>query len=161
MGGVDIADQVLSYYRNKSHTAKYTVRAMLHMFDMACSNLWLEYQRDCTKANKKPMDSMEFNLQLADSLIGGNCSASSEGAVSLGEEEGEESLKRKGPRPIPNVETHTTGACHMPQVSPAYAIRKRCRYSGCSEKTRFSCRTCKVFLCLANNRDCYFLFHQP
>lgn len=92
-----------------------------------------------------PKDSMEFKFQLADSLIGGNCSRCSEGAVTLKGEGREERLLRKRPQPIPNVETCTTGACHVPQVLLAYAIRNRCHYPGCSEKLDFLAVYLRIF----------------
>ncbi|XP_063596592.1 piggyBac transposable element-derived protein 3-like [Penaeus indicus] len=49
MGGVDIIDQVISYYRSATRSAKFTVRAMLHLLDLSCANAWLEYRKDCEK----------------------------------------------------------------------------------------------------------------
>ncbi|XP_037794515.1 uncharacterized protein LOC119589928 isoform X2 [Penaeus monodon] len=61
---------------------------------------------------------------------------------------------------IPSAEVRTRGACHMPQVLQRYAGRQRCRYPGCTQRTRFSCKTCKVFLCISADRECYSLFHK-
>ena len=71
MDGVDIADQVLFYYRSKAHTARFSVRIILHLLDLACGDSWLEYRNDCKKFITKPVDSMMFKLQIAESLICG------------------------------------------------------------------------------------------
>ena len=73
MGGVDIIDQVMSYYRSKSCTVKYSVRVMLHFLDLACANAWLEYRMDCKVCYVPTLDSVEFKLRVAKDLIGGNC----------------------------------------------------------------------------------------
>ena len=153
MGGVDIIDQVMSYYRSKSCTVKYSVRVMLHFLDLACANAWLEYRMDCKVCYVPTLDSVEFKLRVAKDLIGGNCvhecNPPSESDL---EEEGVSSNGRKKTRPLPSHEVRTKCASHMPQVLEAYACRQRCRYPGCSERTRCSCQTCKVFLCLSSER---------
>lgn len=158
MGGVDVADQVLFYYRSKSRTAKFSVRTILHLFDLACGNSWLEYRHDCQKAGTKAMDSMMFKMQIAESLISGELSCQPDDAT---DSESDEDHDRKRVLPLPSFPHRTTHALHMPTSLPKYTERRRCRYPGCPEKTRFSCTTCKMFLCLSSERNCYSLFHMP
>lgn len=158
MRGVDIADQVLFYYRSKSRTAKFSVRTMLHLFDLACGNSWLEYRHDCQKAGTKAMDSIMFKMQIAESLISGVLSCQPDDAT---DSESGEDHDRKRVLPLPSFPHRTTHALHMPTSLPKYTERRRCRYPGCPEKTRFSCTTCKMFLCLSSERNCYSLFHMP
>lgn len=159
MGGVDIADQVISYYRNHSRTSKYTMRVVLHLLDLSCANSWLEYRGDCNLSNQPAMDSMAFKLQVAYSLIEGITDQQTD-TTSESDCDDCGSNGRKRPRPLPSDQKQVRGVCHMPEVLPAYTGRQRCRYPGCSEKTRFSCKTCKVFLCLSSERNCYSLFHM-
>nr|XP_027236495.1 uncharacterized protein LOC113827765 [Penaeus vannamei] len=46
MGGVDVHDQIVSYYRSPNRTKKWTVRVVLHVLDVVTANCWLEYRKD-------------------------------------------------------------------------------------------------------------------
>ncbi|XP_049307347.1 piggyBac transposable element-derived protein 3-like isoform X1 [Bactrocera dorsalis] len=50
MGGVDIADQMLEYYRIKMKTRKWTVKVFFHFLDLAVFNSWMESKRDAKLA---------------------------------------------------------------------------------------------------------------
>ncbi|KAL3175832.1 hypothetical protein MRX96_001013 [Rhipicephalus microplus] len=43
MGGVDRADQLLSFYRNELKTKKWHERIICHLLDLAVVNSWLLY----------------------------------------------------------------------------------------------------------------------
>lgn len=45
MGGVDLIDGLISYYRTK----KYYLRFFFHFIDMVIVSAWLLYRRDCEK----------------------------------------------------------------------------------------------------------------
>lgn len=46
MGGVDLCDQMLEYYRIKMKTKKWTVKVFFHFLDLAIYNSWMEYRSD-------------------------------------------------------------------------------------------------------------------
>lgn len=46
MGGVDKIDQLISYYRIFIRSRKWTLRMIMHSFDMAISNFWIQYKND-------------------------------------------------------------------------------------------------------------------
>jgi len=159
MGGVDIIDQVISCYRSATRSAKFTVRAMLHLLDLSCANAWLEYRKDCEKSSSVTMDSMDFKLEIAYSLISEEVLNDDNSESEISEEH--DDISRKRTRPLPIAAKRTNSACHMPDALPPYASRMRCRYPGCNGRTKFSCKSCKVFLCLSYERNCYSLFHLP
>ncbi|KAG0420566.1 hypothetical protein HPB47_003424, partial [Ixodes persulcatus] len=60
MGGVDMADRMISYYRIKARVKKWTIRVIFNMFDMALSNAWILYTKDMKTKQKKQKDVLKF-----------------------------------------------------------------------------------------------------
>ncbi len=67
MGGVDKADQLLSYYGFSHHTVKWWRRAFFHLFDTAIVNAYILYRMSTHPGRK--LDHMNFRIELAKSLL--------------------------------------------------------------------------------------------
>lgn len=72
MGGVDKIDQLISYYPIFIRSRKWTLRMIIHSFDMAISNCWIQYKNDAENLKvpkNKIMDLLHFRMELAENLI--------------------------------------------------------------------------------------------
>lgn len=156
MGGVDLVDRMLSFYRMASRTKKWTVRAVFHFFDLAITNSWLQYKSDCQFLAKKPLKFLDFKLLLGEELI----SRAQAGVTSDsdGDSEDDYTPPRQKWKPQPNAALRHYGAIHLPEmVDETHA--SRCRRSGCNSKTYVMCTKCKVFLCVSKKGNCFLKYH--
>ena len=72
MGGVDVLDQMISYYRIYIRSRKWTIRVIMHFVDFALALAWMEYRADCKKENiptKDIMQLLEFRIRVASGII--------------------------------------------------------------------------------------------
>ncbi|XP_072141061.1 piggyBac transposable element-derived protein 2-like isoform X2 [Dermacentor andersoni] len=155
--GVDKLDYLMSLYPLHIRTRKWPVRVMSHLVSFALCNSWIEYVRDCSKAElprKSIMDLLAFQSDLAHSLI--TCNKASP------KECGRSSNKSPLPTPrksLPPNSVRYDGFHHWPEHVTT-SCSQRCRREGCTSKCRIRCRKCRVFLCLSSQNDCFFLFHN-
>lgn len=174
MGGVDVADRMLSYCPYRYRTKKWTQRVISHFIDLAVSNSWILYRHD-KKQEGVDLKSIKqlrfFKLDVAKRIIDANIDTGDENSLNEeSQQENEEQLqddsqvqrprfrKRNAPVPLPSERERYRGALHLPEVSD---IQKKCRFAGCQKKTKMMCTSCKIHLCLTNERNCYKIFHTP
>ena len=72
MGGIDLHDQMMAYYRIAFHSWKYYLCSVFHMIDMCVINSWLFYRHSPDKINvmRHQQNSLtEFKLRLSTSLM--------------------------------------------------------------------------------------------
>ena len=72
MGGVDLADQLISLYRSPIQSKKYYMRPVFHMIDMVAVNSWLLYKCNASNLNlpkKEILPLAFFKLLIAFDLM--------------------------------------------------------------------------------------------
>lgn len=168
MGGVDVCDQMMEYYRSFFRTRKWTVKAILHLFDLAIVNSWMEYRRDCQSQNlqnKEIMDLLQFRLSLGEYLVAGTKkrvlgeAEEAENSEDENVNQGTERKKRRVPANLPCVDKRYDGFDHWPN-NEEMKNPVKCRLEGCDSRSRIRCTKCNVFLCLVKNRNCFVSFHK-
>ncbi|KAM3836150.1 piggyBac transposable element-derived protein 3 [Diretmus argenteus] len=157
MGGVDLSDRMMSYYRMSVRTKKWTIRMLMHFMDLALANSWLLYRRD-NQENGTPrkaiMKFLEFRMDVAQVFLNKRDVTDAEGESAHHPQPGQ----RSRVTPVPHISERTTSAAHLPEVVNL-KNPMRCRLQGCPGKSRVHCMTCDVFLCLQSGRNCYEAFH--
>lgn len=169
MGGVDITDQMMEYYRSFFKTRKWTFKLILHLFDLAIVNSWMEYRDDirssASASKPKILDLLEFRLNLGEYLIhsgpGKRPRTDEENETGdeeqCGDEEG--SKKKRYAVAMPCDDKRFDGFEHWP-VSDDLKHPLRCRKEQCDSKSRMRCQKCNVYLCLTKHKNCFVTFHQ-
>ena len=165
MGGIDLNDRFISYYRTSIRTRKWPVRVFAHFLDLAVVNSWVMYMRDCKSSEthkKNRLSLLEFRLYLAEIMI--NCKADNittpVGRPRLTERPSlsePAAKKRRTAVSIPPKEVRYDGFEHWPEAIKG-VNQSRCRVENCTGKSRIRCTKCNVFLCLSNN-NCFVKFH--
>ena len=165
MGGVDLCDRLISYYRICMRTKKWPVRVFWHFIDLAITNSWIEYRQDCyARGDRKNsiMDLLEFKLYVGKCLaLGAQTKVSQDPRPSTSDEETSQHAKKCKTSEIPPRDVRMTANEHLPICSVNNKNSyMRCRNQGCTKKTRFFCVKCKLYLCISPERQCFFEFHS-
>ena len=148
MGGVDKSDQLLSYYGFKHRTVKWWKRAAFHLIDLAIVNAYLLYKMSI---QSKHLSHKDFRVTLAKELL------LKYNDVSTGKNPSRN--KSSLPPPARLLERH------FPDKNPASSERPSTQFecAVCSfkkgkgrKRTAYSCKECKVPLCIV---PCFRLYH--
>lgn len=162
MGGVDLADRLLSVCPNRYRTQKWTQRVFSHMVDLALSNSWLLYKKH-KRAERVPANKInqlrDFKLELGENLIEAYSATDVSGTSEEDEAYENRELSRGRGRPssfkIPSERLRKKGAKHLPIMSDSQRC-KRCHRM----KTNVFCIKCNVHLCFTRHRNCFKDFHS-
>lgn len=162
MGGIDLNDRMISYYRiSTTRTKKWTVKSILHLIDLGVANSWILYRGDRKKLGDKFADTLkllDFKISYANSLF----------EEAMTQSDGENRLPlmitRSNLSPsVSGTSTFTIGSkhktLHLPIVATHLKNAVRCKNPGCKLKTKFYCEKCNLFLCLTGSNNCFRSFH--
>lgn len=149
MGFVDKADMLKTTYEIDRKSRKWWPRILWHFVDVAIVNSFIIYKERCTESTLILKD---FRLAIVTGLVG---------ATSETPHRGRPSCEMPVSRFKPNIslEKRWDRAAHM----PIHFNSRRCAL--CSSKTeqhrtRWSCSTCEVGLCLNDKKNCFERFHK-
>lgn len=164
MGGIDLADRMISYCPMRARTKKWTVRTILHFADMAVSNAWLQYRIDLQERNvqeKLIKQLRAFKMCLGEKLIIEGQHRENDNISSEEDPQIQEPMKRRkqGFTPLPPEYKRKKSAIHLPEIQKLKVFQK-CRLPGCKKLCRAKCVECKIFLCLNADRNCFMDFHK-
>ena len=139
------------------------MRMLMRFTDLALANSWLLYRKDlaiCAAPKKSIMQFLEFRTEMATTLLAQHHGQGSDADLSEQSEEEDNSNqgKKRPVTAVPHVLVRRRANAHLPEM---ISLKKaaRCRVAGCTRRTRVRCVTCKVFLCLQGDRNCYTAFH--
>lgn len=164
MGGIDLIDRMISYYRMSARTNKWTVKTILHLIDLAIANSWILYREDRKKFGDKSKDILQFlafKLEVANGFLVDNQSNT----------ELDENLPLNlrlttrnnptgyAPSPRSTPTSSRRNGMHLPQLTKV-KHSMRCKQSTCQKKTKFFCEICNTFLCITAERNCFHDYHM-
>ena len=153
MGGVDLLDGLLRYYRIPVKSKKWYHRLIWNFLDVACVQAWLFYWKDADA--KDGMSLKPFKMSIAESLL--KQRKTKQGRQSTSSIDADHAAKaQRGPaKPIPNKPVRTDGYEHWPEFSKT---KGRCRNPGCKGIPKVKFTECDVRLCF--NSNCFKKFHE-
>lgn len=143
MGGVDLADMLLSLYRIDRRSKKYYNRIIYYLLGICTMNAWILYKENHPS---EKLSLREFQKALSLSLMRAGKPAT---VITTGAQYN----RAKTP-----IDLRFDGVDHMPVIKE----RQRCKMEGCGLKTQLFCMKCKVYLCIVPgkvDRNCFVDYH--
>ncbi|CAF0781681.1 unnamed protein product [Rotaria sordida] len=136
MGGVDLLDMLVSFYRINNRSKKYYMKIIFHLIDLSVVNGWLLYRRDCSQfrlPKNEILSLLQFRVEIAEALMKSVVSKRSirRGRPSLrlrSKENTPSPHPRAAPIRTPPASIRLDGFNHWPMS----ATKGRCRHHGCN-----------------------------
>lgn len=148
MGGVDLADMLVSLYRIPFKSRKWYLGIFAQVIDICINNAWLLYRKDCMHKQTRAMALKSFRYEVSESL---NKTGRS------GQLKNINNQKKRNPaqaQPIDDIRYDRFG--HFMD----FTTQGRCRL--CSKLTSVICIKCNARLCFVsgkNGRNCQLDYH--
>lgn len=176
MGGVDLLDSMLGYYRIHLRSRKWYKRIFFHMIDLCMVNAWLLWRR----VNENTyMPLFDFKLAVSEhmrkagkviskakkrgrsaSLLGTPTSSRAGTPNSMPGSPVPSKRSRKAParhQDLPLTSVRTDNVDHF----PIWVKNQRQLCQNCSKLRSYTkCEKCEVFLCYNEKRNCFKDFHK-
>ncbi len=136
MGGVDLMDRMISYYRMSTRTKKWTMRMVMHFTDLALANSWLLYRKDhaiCAGPKTRPIQFLQFRMEVATILLAQHHGADADLSTQSEEEEDSNQGVKRHVTELPHVSVRRRANAHLPEMI-GLKNAMRCRRLGCTGK---------------------------
>ena len=145
---------MLSFYRIGAKSCRWTVRTIIHFFDVVAVNAWIQFRKYQTRqgeSRKHKLEFSSFKIRLAEALV------AEDGPNSSDESSCDEPAAKRVP--LPAEPFIVVSAKHLPR---AVNIKNhaRCCHPNCSARTRIKCTECNIFQCVLPERNCFEDFHK-
>ncbi|VEN56028.1 unnamed protein product, partial [Callosobruchus maculatus] len=171
MGGIDLVDRMIAYYRIKARSNKWTVKTIFHFTDLAIANSWILYREDREKlGDNKYMQLYDFKLKISEYLLEADDDEDSDENESRvhsvhtrNKPTGYVTPKSSShsSSPIPNNNNASIRKRqHLPILRGDLKNAVRCKSSHCSKKTMFMCEKCNAFYCITSTHNCFYEHHK-
>lgn len=159
MGGVDLLDAMLGFYRIQIRSKKWYHRIFFHTIDLITVNSWLLWRRrNNQKGNETYMPLLDFKLYIANVLMQETTGVFTPTTRSRGRPVLNQNVENKPKRrriDLPPREVAEDGIGHWPTWAKD---RQRCKV--CNLKSSIYCSKCSCYLCLNKDRNCFKSFHM-
>lgn len=156
MGGIDLIDRMISYYRMGTRTKKWTVKTIFHLFDLGIANAWILYRDDKKELGDRPkniMKFLDFKITVAEHLL------VNKGTRNVTDITNIPSLVTRNTS-SPRIPTTKRRLQHLPIMASELKNSVRCKNKGCKGKTKVYCESCDLFLCFTGTTNCFREFHM-
>ncbi|KAM9322166.1 piggyBac transposable element-derived protein 4-like [Pholidichthys leucotaenia] len=137
MGGVDLSDALIEYYKVLHKSQKWYKGFFYHFMDIAIVNAYILHKTLAAGNGEKPLSQKAFRETLAKQLAEVGSPSSATPA-----------------QPPPAARAH-----HRPAYISGSSTSGRLKCRQCHKKTPMKCSTCDTPLCLVPERDCYNAWH--
>lgn len=151
MGGVDLADMLISLYKTPFRTRRWYIAIFSQMIDICVNNAWIIYRKHKARNSSTNINCMrlkDFRYEIFYGLLNSNRTASYQRT--------ENTSVRHICKPRPSDETRYDNVGHFPST------KEEGRCMNCSKKTTVFCLKCKIRLCFVTGkipRNCFLNFH--
>lgn len=149
IGGVDLADMLISLYRSNFKTKRWYMAIFSQAIDICVNNSWLMYRKD-RQNEKKTLDTKNVSCSTCNGTL-----TKKQDPSGMFKSETAAAAKIKAPvapRPPNYVRFDNVG--HL----PTFVSQGRCK--NCKKGfTSVYCNKCNLRLCMREKRNCFYQYH--